>query len=244
MLLPEARDIAPEELVALYDWPEDRWVRACLVMALDGALVGPDGLSGSISSPADRAVLSAVRALADAYLVGAGTLRAEGYGPVQARAELQPLRRSRGQGRAPTLVAVSASCRFDWTTSRFQHSDLAPLVLTTERARGDDVAAARAAGCEVVVVGGQRVDLARAVDLLAARGLTRVTIEGGPRLMRQAMDAALIDELDLSLSPTLTGSGPGDPGLAGPSLAGMSLAHVLEADSFLFTRYVRAGQRR
>lgn len=243
MLLPEARPVAPGELVELYDWPEARWVRACLVMALDGALVGPDGLSGSISSPADRAVLSAVRVLADAYVVGAGTLRAEGYGPVRARPELQAVRRARAQGPAPTLVAVSASCRFDWTTARFQHSDLAPLVLTSERARGDDVADARAAGCEVVVVGGERVDLLRVRDVLADRGLGRVTVEGGPQLMRQAVAVGLLDELDLTLSPTLTASGTDSAAAAALTMRGMRLAHVLEEDSFLFTRYLRGGER-
>jgi riboflavin biosynthesis pyrimidine reductase len=243
MLLPEGRHVAPEELVALYDWPDDRWVRACLVMALDGALVGPDGLSGSISSPTDRAVLAAVRALADAYVVGAGTLRAEGYGPVRARAELQAVRQARAQGPAPTLVAVSASCRFDWSTARFQHSDLAPLVLTTERARGDAVADARAAGCEVVIAGRERVDLVRLRDVLADRGLGRVTIEGGPQVVRQAVAAGLLDELDLTLSPTLTASGPDSTAPTDTTMAGMRLAHVLEQDSFLFTRYVRTRER-
>jgi riboflavin biosynthesis pyrimidine reductase len=242
MLLPEARDIAPGELVALYDWPEPRWVRGCLVMSLDGALAGPDGLSGSISSLEDRAVLAAVRALADAYVVGAGTLRAEGYGPVRARGELRALRRERDQHAAPTLVAVSASCRFDWPTARFQHSDLAPLVLTTARAHDADMASARAAGCEVVVAGSERVDLARARAILAERGLTRVTIEGGPQLMRQAVAAGLLDELDLTLSPMLTASGP-DAAAPGAPVVGMRLAHVLEQDSFLFTRYVRTGGR-
>jgi riboflavin biosynthesis pyrimidine reductase len=243
MLLPEARDVAPEELLGLYDWPGSRWVRACLVMALDGALVGPDGLSGSISSDVDRSVLSAVRALADAYVVGAGTLRAEGYRPVRPRPELQAMRRERAQGPAPTLVAVSATCRFDWTTAQFQHSDPAPVVLTTERARGDVVAAARAAGCEVVVVGEERVDLEVARDILSERGLGRVTIEGGPQLMRQAVAAGLLDELDLTVSPMLTASGPGAAAAPATTLVGMRLAHVLEHDSFLFTRYLRRGRR-
>ena len=119
MLLPGPREVVTGDLVDLYDWPQARWVRACLVQSLDGALAGPDGLSASLSSRTDRAVLAAVRALADAYLVGAGTVRAEDYGPVVARPELVQRRLARGQAAAPTLVVVSARCRFDWPSSRF-----------------------------------------------------------------------------------------------------------------------------
>lgn len=232
--------MAPEDLLELYDWPQPRWVRACMVMSLDGAVAGPDGTSGSISSVTDRAVLSAVRALADAYLVGAGTLRAEGYGPVRARPEHLARRRARRQADAATLVAVSASCRFDWATTRFQDSDLSPVILTTGLARDEDVESARAAGCDVVVVGREQVDAAEALEVLAGRGLTRITVEGGPRLLRQVVGAGVLDEMDLTISPVVTGSAP--PGGAPAAAAdGMHLAQLLEADSFLFTRYVREG---
>ena len=242
MLLPEHRDVQPGELVDLYDWPRDRWVRACLVQTLDGAFAGPDGLSGSISSPTDRAVLAAVRARADAYLVGAGTLRSEGYGPVRARPDLAERRLAVGQSAAPTLVAVSARCRFDWSSTRFTASDNRPIVLTTESAADSDVAAAQAAGCEVVTLGLERVDLVAALAELTARGLTRITLEGGPSILRQAAGAGLLDEVDLTISPVLVGGGPGagDPAV---TVMGLGLQHVLEQDGFLFTRYVRTEVR-
>ena len=58
-LVPE--DGMPGDISDAYDWPADRWVRACMVMGLDGSIAGPDGLSGSISSPTDRGVLAAIR---------------------------------------------------------------------------------------------------------------------------------------------------------------------------------------
>ena len=56
-------------------------------MSLDGATVGPDGKSGSLSGPADRRALAQTRRLADAILVGASTIRAERYRPMLAKAE-------------------------------------------------------------------------------------------------------------------------------------------------------------
>jgi riboflavin biosynthesis pyrimidine reductase len=240
MLLPDDRDVEVDQLVEVYDWPDRQWVRACLVMTLDGALVGPDGLSGSISSRADRAVLSAVRAMSDAYLVGAATVRQEGYGPVTARPELDGPRRAQRQASAPTLAVVSGSCRFDWSVARFQHSDNPPIVLTTERASDEDVDAARSVGCDVQVVGRDRVDLARALEVMAQRGLTRVTMEGGPSLLSQAVAADVLDEFDLTISPAMTGSGAQALG-APAAVSRMDLAHVLAEDGFLFTRYLRTA---
>ena len=58
-----------QALADLYAYPDPTppagWVRASMICTLDGSATGPDGLSGSIGGPADRAVLSALRGLAD-----------------------------------------------------------------------------------------------------------------------------------------------------------------------------------
>lgn len=255
MLLPDSRPVSDDELPTLYDWPATPWLRSCMVMAVDGSISGPNGLSGSISSRADRAVMAAIRSGADAYLVGAGTVRAEGYGPVRARPEHRPARLDRGQLPAPTLAIVSASCHVPWATARFVASDNPPLVLTTEAAHPDDRSRARAAGCTVVTAGETSVAMPDALAALHERGLTRVTCEGGPRLLGAVIAAGLLDEADLTLSPTLVAhpggaathepptEAPGaDPaGSIGAALVSLTLHQLLEDDGFLFTRYLRAG---
>lgn len=49
------------------------------------------------------------------------------------------------------------------------------------------------------------VDLPALLDTLAARGLERVVIEGGPHLLADAFAAGVIDELSLNLVPHLVG---------------------------------------
>ncbi|MBO1755552.1 dihydrofolate reductase family protein [Allobranchiibius sp. CTAmp26] len=72
-------------------------VRLNAVSTVDGAAAGPDGLSGSIGSPADRRVFDVLRAWADVVLVGRGTYVAEGYSALRTRDDLASYR----VGRAP-----------------------------------------------------------------------------------------------------------------------------------------------
>lgn len=65
-----------------YDWPDGPWLRVNMIATVDGSAQGPDGRSGTINNEVDRRIFQELRASADAILVGAGTARAEGYGPV------------------------------------------------------------------------------------------------------------------------------------------------------------------
>ncbi len=53
-----------------------------MVTSLDGAATGADGRSGSINNDADHVVFEVLRALSHVVVVGAGTIRAEGYPPL------------------------------------------------------------------------------------------------------------------------------------------------------------------
>ncbi len=239
-LIPDAGDLPNEGLVEAYPWPEGPWTRACMVMSLDGGIAGPDGVSGSLSSPADRAVLAATRALADAYLVGARTVRAEGYRRVRARREVAARRAAAGGAPAPVLAIVSGGCRFDWSSTDFQYSDRAPMILTGQRSADADRQAARRAGCDVVVLPGDRVEPGEALAVLHDRGLRHVTVEGGADLLAQVVSAGLLDEVDLTIAPRLVGASSRPRG-GEPVLHGLQLAQLLEDEGFLFGRYVRGA---
>ena len=133
--------------MAAYPWPEGRrWVRAMMVTTLDGAAAGPDGLSGSISGEADKVVFDAVRAHADAVLIGAGTMRAERYGPMRAKEEDAEARRSLGLARRRGWQS-SAGLSICPGTSRFRRVALPALVLTGATADPERGAGARALRC-------------------------------------------------------------------------------------------------
>lgn len=224
-----------------YPWPAgERWVRAMMVTTLDGAAAGSDGLSGSISSAVDRAVFDAVRRLAGAVLVGAGTVRAEGYGPMRAKPEDAEARAAAGLAPAPVLAIVTGSLDLDFDGELFRGSTMRPLIITGADPDPDRAAAARE-HCDLVATEEDRPTAASLLQVLEDRGLLHVVCEGGPTLLETLVAAGLLDEADITLSPSFAGTAqtPRTSGLE--SVVGFELAHVLQAESFLMCRYLCAG---
>jgi riboflavin biosynthesis pyrimidine reductase len=225
-------------LAGAYAYPRERWLRANFVSSADGAAY-IDGLSGGLSSPGDKQVFGILRVLTDVVLVGAGTARAEEYKPARQRPSLAALRA--GRPAAPPIALVTRTLGLNLASPLFTETqpDARTIVITCA-ASDDDLRAETAKVADVIVAGDEAVDLTAAVDALRERGLSRVLCEGGPHLFGDLAAAGLVDELCLSLSPTLAGPGASRI-IAGSHLdAARPLARtqVLAGDDgFLFLRY-------
>jgi riboflavin biosynthesis pyrimidine reductase len=212
-----------------------------MVTTLDGATVGPDGLSRSISSVSDRTVFNAVRRTSDVVLIGAGTFRAERYRPMLARPDDAEARAAAGQAPAPVVTIVSGSLDLPWDEPIFTESAVRPIVVTTESAVPDRLAEARR-HADVMALPDAHVDLNDMAERLADRGLRRVVCEGGARLLATISRVGLLDEVDLTVSPLMSGGGQVSTGTASSVPQHFSLTQVIAADDgFLFNRYV--GER-
>lgn len=211
-----------------------------MVMTLDGATVGPDGLSGSISGAADKRVFMEARRLADVVLVGAGTIRAERYTPMRAKPEWQEERKALGLAPAPQIVVVSGRLDLPWEEPMFTESALPVVVATTTSVDTDRLAQAQL-HAEVVQLGDESVDVPALVQLLHERGQTRINCEGGEALLDVMVRNDLVDEMDLTISPVLAGSGYlRDPEREIHSpYPRFSLAHQFVDEGFVFCRFVR-----
>jgi riboflavin biosynthesis pyrimidine reductase len=186
-LIPEVRDLSPEDLFDLYDEPGP-YLRANFVSSVDGA-IAIEGRSGGLGSPADKAAFRALRATCDAVVVGAGTLRAENYGAVRFGAAAAAWREAHGYHPSPPVVVVSRSGELG--SGRVLEG---PVLLSAPK--GPE-------GVELVPT-----DPVELVADLHARGLTRLLCEGGPALLTTLLKADLVDDLFLTLSPQLVGTGP------------------------------------
>ncbi|MGH6655369.1 MAG: pyrimidine reductase family protein [Actinocrinis sp.] len=242
-LIPHpARDVEPD-LAALYAYPghATRWVRANMVASADGAAQA-EGRSAGLSGEADKKIFRVLRALADVVLVGASTVRTEGYHqPAVPREQYARLRADAGQPPAPSIAVVSASLDLDFESALYREAVVPTITVTVTDAPEAQLAHAREAG-EVLIAGTGRVDIARAIDQLAGSGRGRILCEGGPKLLAEVANAGRLDELCLSLSPRLVG-GEATRILAGPALdpsLPLALHTLLTEDGFLFTRHLVA----
>ncbi|MFF5673274.1 pyrimidine reductase family protein [Streptomyces hygroscopicus] len=245
----EDREWGLDELADAYAYPDPpygpsgAYLRANMVSSLDGA-AHHDGRSKPLSSDADMRIFGVLRGLADAVVVGAETVRREGYRPARARAAFAERRAALGQSPAPAIAVVSASLDLDFSLPLFTEPLVPTIVITGAAASGERIERARAAGAEVVLAGtgpSGRVDAAAVVTALKELGHTRLLTEGGPTLLGQFAAAGVLDELCLAVAP-LIAAGDAKRIVDGPLLREpeqFALASVLEEAGFLFTRYRR-----
>jgi len=212
-----------------YAAPADRsWLRVNFVASVDGAVTGADGRSGSINTPADFTVFSLLRRLSDVVLVGAGTVRAEGY----------PALRDEDRA-APVLAVVSNRGQLPPTVAAMTSPPGSALLVTCETAGAAEVEAARSVLGEdnVVVAGEGHVDLVAARRALEDRGFRSILSEGGPSLFGTMVEAGVVDEVDLTWAPTLVGGGPGRI-ISGPGVdVALQPMLLLEEDGTVLGRW-------
>jgi riboflavin biosynthesis pyrimidine reductase len=232
-----------EDLERLYAPPPGRHLRANFLATFDGAVEFGGTASSLGGGDDDLRVFMTLRALADVVVVGAGTLRAEDYGPSRLSPERAARRRERGDRRLPTVAVFTSTAQVNPAARLFREHPASderprPIVVTCEAA-GAEQRKALAEVAEVLVAGDRHVELRTGLDQLAALGLTRQLCEGGPTLFSSFLNAGLVNELCLTIRTAL--AGPGHAGLThGPAFDGLQafdVEQLLAGDGVLFGRY-------
>jgi riboflavin biosynthesis pyrimidine reductase len=243
-LLPTPLDEIDVHAFYSTDWLDAGGLRVNFVSSADGAAQA-EGKSEGLQTAGDNRVFAALRDLADVVLAGAGTVTIEGYRAIVVSDERAAIRRELGLRERLPIAVVSRSLRLNPDSALFADApaDARTIVLTCEAAPADR-RAARERVADVVVCGGDMVDLALARAALEERGLTRILSEGGPIAFAHLAAARVADELCLSLTPLLVGPGPtritaGEQVRDGPRR--LRLAGLLEEDGALFLRYAVAS---
>lgn len=186
-------------------------VEICMISTPDGE-IDVDGRSGPLGGPSDQARLKELRSRASIVLVGAATIKAEQY-RAPSRADLR-------------IAVVTRSCGLDFTSSLFTSG--AGLVVTTTDAPDVPVDSVRA--------GVSQVDLRAAIQQLP-HGI--VHVEGGPTLNAALFDADLVDAINLTFSPQLSGRRGPSISIAPHALRHFVMTQLETSDNFVFVRYER-----
>jgi riboflavin biosynthesis pyrimidine reductase len=234
---PDPTPLSDDALTSLYEQP-DAGVRMNFVTSVDGA-VEIEGRSAGLGNPADKKVFDLLRQHPDGLLVGAGTLRQEGYNAVRLDPSRRAWRESRGLDPYPVLIVISRRLDLSPASPALAEAPRRPIILTSLDAPPDQVTALSVVA-DVVAHGSSSVDLRACFLELRERGIARILSEGGPHLFGSLTAADLVDEVCLTVSPLLAGAGAGRITAGPPSeVRDLALRHVLWADDALLLRYAR-----
>ncbi|MBS1673536.1 MAG: pyrimidine reductase family protein [Actinobacteria bacterium] len=236
--------LSDEEILDAID---GRCLRMNFVSSIDGA-VTRDGRSGGLSGEADKRFFGLLRRWADVVLVAGGTVRTEGYADMRVDDESARWRTAHGHTAHPVFAIVTGSLNLDPASAIFTGAPERPILITTEQAaarHGHRFAGladvCTAAGAEVDGSGAQ-VDGSAIAAALRSRGLERTLCEGGPALFGALLQADVVDELCLTMEPTLEAGGAGRIARGATGSRSMRLMSVLQSEDTLLLRYARARE--
>jgi 5-amino-6-(5-phosphoribosylamino)uracil reductase len=220
-LLPRGPDTGALDYVASLDLRPRHGDRphliANFVASVDGhSTVGEQ--SRRLSGPADRELFYALRERVDAVLIGTTTLAAEHYKRMLPQPERRDRRTTAGRPQEPLAVTISRSGRVPREIPLFHDTP-----------------------DNVLVFEGDGVPLDAVLHTLRREHRVETLLcEGGPTLLGALLREGMVDELLLTLAPSLTGGASGPAVVSGPPPgipAQLELAAALEHDGAMFLRY-------
>ena len=215
--------------------PEGRpFVFLNMITSADGR-AALDGTTAALGGDDDLELLLELRALADAVLIGLGTLRAEGYDRLLRRPGRRERRRAAGLADDPLAVLLARRFDVPWDAGLFQAPEQPVLVYA-----GPGAGEPPAVPAPVEVVRLDDPTPAAVLGDLRARGVRALLCETGPTLNRALLADGLVDELFLTVAPLLTADADAPAIVAGPRLpapARLELRWVLQSGAELFLRY-------
>jgi 2,5-diamino-6-(ribosylamino)-4(3H)-pyrimidinone 5'-phosphate reductase len=171
------------------------YVYLAAAATIDGRIASAIGFS-RLSCPHDLRRLHAMRASADAVIVGANTAIVD-----NPRLTVRYV-----EGRNPIRVLIDGSLRAPPNLRIFDTS--APtLVFTTTRASPEKIEELRSRSVEVHVIDGESVDPANVLQTLYKRGVRKVLLEGGGKTNWEFIKRCLVDEIILTITPYVFGNG-------------------------------------
>lgn len=221
--------------------PSERpYVGLNMVMSVDGKItVGGQLKAGSLGSPFDRYTMSVLRHHFGAVICGGETIRRHPY-YLGVSPELIPFRKARGMASQPLTVIVTNSGNLPYPAPLFEGAER-PIILTSQ-ASFQRVTQSLGPVAEVHAVGEQHVEVREALAFLREHyRISRLLLEGGPRLNYQFFKERAVDEVFLTIAPRLVGSVSDLTMVMGEdvleNLPRLELISHFQRDNELFLRY-------
>jgi 5-amino-6-(5-phosphoribosylamino)uracil reductase len=223
------------------------YVLLSVAMSADGYLDDSSGQRLILSDDADLDRVDGVRAGCDAILVGAETIRRDNPRLRVRSPDRERDRLRQGRPASPARVTITAGGGLDPAARFFAADGSDRLVYAPDpavsRVRAQLGPVAEVIGC------GDPLSLPALLGDLAGRGMGRLMVEGGARVLAQFLAAGLADELQLAIAPVLVADAAAPRLLAplaasGPAASGVPrwprelvLAEISQAGRMAVLRY-------
>jgi riboflavin biosynthesis pyrimidine reductase len=211
----------------------DLHLRVNMVVSLDGNFAGPSGSSRDLSGPLDLKALLTLRLLSDVVLVGAKTALGEKYRYTQVRDDLRSV-----APHNPPFCLISSTLQIPSEAPILSDSVHKPIIITC--ASGDAQWSENfnrlTPLADIHVLNTPALDGVKIRETLHSLGFKKIICEGGPKLLNTLLASQVVDELDLTISPTIVGSEP-SAGALGHTFERLQLIAAVSAQDFIFSRY-------
>jgi len=175
-----------------------------MAVSVDGRITTRAREHFALGSENDRRLMDELRTRADAVIVGAGTVRHDGWPMVIRYPDLRARRVRRRRPPHPVNVVLTRALDLPIRSHFFQSPDTKRLVFTTSQAPAARVKRFMSVA-DVIVLPGRTLSPARIVAQLHARGLHNLLLEGGGEIHFAFARAGLVDRLYVTITPRLIG---------------------------------------
>lgn len=202
-----------------------------MAMTADGKITSVQREHPGFTSREDRRSMDAIRAPADAILIGAGTLRGDDPPMIVRDPAMQARRQQLGKPEKLAHVLVSGSLQVPRDARFFDGAYSRELILATTDEADPTPLAPLPPHAHVWRLGPQRIDFARLLERLYEHGIRHLLVEGGGETNWQVLQVDGFDELHLTMCPALLGGRDAPTWLdgAGFSMAQQRRLQLLEA---------------
>ncbi len=215
------------------------YVLLSAAMSADGYIDDASRRRLVLSGPQDLDRVDEERARSDAIMVGAQTVRSDNPRLLVRSAQRRERRQALGLSASPVKVTITASGDLDPAAAFFADDGTSKLVYAAAEA-APDLGSRLGGRAELIGVPG-RVGLAWVLADLGERGIGRLMIEGGARLLGQALADGLADELQLAIAPVFVADPAAPRLLAGAAPLGAVMLGAAGPDAARTARMVLAG---
>ena len=181
-------------------------MRVSLIVAttVDGKITTTDDASSQFASEKDLEHLLAVRSQQDAILAGAKTILNDDP-TFTSRLIYQEQRRKNGFSPNPIKCVVSGRGSILPSAKMFHHNNSPAIVFTTQQITADRYQALSKIA-DVFVVGTEKVDFCKIIQILADNYQVKsLLIEGGGEINASVFQAGIVNEVYITVCPKVAG---------------------------------------